>query len=327
MCNNLDDSIDFESALFFKYASVLPSSTPSTLIWHYSGLDGLKGIINKKSEIKLWFTHADYLNDTSEGKEIESFYNKACSCLKENNEISNEFFDAIKDTRAQDIEIFARKNGNDYIPYISEYQLFICCFSLDGNSLDMWRYYSKGEPGYSLGFSSSLIDAIVNNKKHKMDKHQIIYYFKVIYSDEEKINKLQEMIRDAYKLYLDYPKEQEKVKLDRIRSYIAYNLKEYRLMFKHECFRSEHEYRIILSISQDRIKKQANIQYRPGHHGLIPYVEVCIDNATMYLSDVYLGPYQDSLYDGSTKSFLESNGFSCDVHHSQLPVRFQEVVK
>ncbi len=87
---------------------------------------------------------ADYLNDTSEGKEIINFYKMACSQLQSSGEISREFFELINDVNPQSVEIFFNNNnGTNRVPCIARYTLFVCCFSLNGNSLDMWRYYDK----------------------------------------------------------------------------------------------------------------------------------------------------------------------------------------
>ena len=44
------------------------------LLYHYTNIDGLRGILgphDDNDDVKLWFTNAVYLNDVSEGDELD----------------------------------------------------------------------------------------------------------------------------------------------------------------------------------------------------------------------------------------------------------------
>ena len=51
------------------------------LLYHYTNIDGLRGILgphDDNDDVKLWFTNAGYLNDVSEGDELDRIYKKVC---------------------------------------------------------------------------------------------------------------------------------------------------------------------------------------------------------------------------------------------------------
>ena len=206
-------------------------------LWHYTSGNGLMGIVRNSScehrKMHFWFTRSDCLNDPSEGKHIKDLYKSTCELLLQEGKISSFFFDLIKDLEASNHQFI-----NFPVPprdgYTHESVLdcvacdaFICCFSLKEDSLDMWRYYSKGDGGYGLKCAPFLFDKYKEFEYSDYEKDAVfsmIRAYKVIYQNEEKTAILREIILDTYSAYQnDTVPETEK--LENAQGFIRYALK------------------------------------------------------------------------------------------------------
>lgn len=107
-------------------------------IFHYTSVNGLEGILSKN---ELYFTNIRYMNDKDEISVGLHSVAKACGANQE------------------DEERLKKLIGIDE-------QIFICCFSLDGDSLPMWNYYTKDSTnkGYNIEFEAkSLVESILKS--------------------------------------------------------------------------------------------------------------------------------------------------------------------
>lgn len=106
-------------------------------IYHYTSIGGLQGILGEK---KLRFTNIKYMNDKDEIIAGLDSMAKACDASEEERE----------------------KLKSAFISHGT--QTFVCCFSLDGDSLPMWNYYTKeiNNQGYNIEFDDKkLIESIL----------------------------------------------------------------------------------------------------------------------------------------------------------------------
>ncbi len=110
---------------------------------HYTTFEGLKSIIENK---ELWFTHADFVNDITEGKYFENLYNEVIDEYEQRNKCSESLLKSLrKDNIFQEWMVYYNKNAKDET---NNYKLgkpntFICSFSMENDSLPMWNYYGK----------------------------------------------------------------------------------------------------------------------------------------------------------------------------------------
>ena len=74
-----------------------------------------------------------------------------------------------------------------------EVDAYLCCFSLDSDSLPMWNYYVKGNvyQGYNLEISNRFIHDIRASEP-------LVERYKVIYDDKEKQQKIQKIFRQHH---------------------------------------------------------------------------------------------------------------------------------
>lgn len=124
-------------------------------VYHYTNLDGVKGII---SSGQLWITQTVFLNDKEELVNGYKFFKKLCE-EKEN--------DSLK---------FFTKSLNDLL---NNSNAFVVSFCEKKDLLSQWRAYSHGEVGYCLEFEkTSLHKKCFYTEKEKKD------YFSILAEDK-----------------------------------------------------------------------------------------------------------------------------------------------
>jgi hypothetical protein len=103
------------------------------LIYHYTGLEGLQGILEKK---QLRATDVEFLNDTSEATFARHKLDELLAM-----ETKARF------PRPEALKVFqvAWRSIIKDPP-----RLFVACFCINGDPLSQWRGYGRG--GYSIGF-------------------------------------------------------------------------------------------------------------------------------------------------------------------------------
>lgn len=273
----------------------------NTNIFHYTTVDTLLKILQKDT-IKFWFSKYDCLNDLSEGIEVIKSYIDACNyCLNVNKSIDNDFFNAILNIKPSEQFIFDKN-----ICYKNAY---ICCFSADRNSLDLWRYYPKTlNCGCNLGLNAGIF-----NEKLKDCKNFNLQ--SVLYDETDKINYWIKKIEKVYKYYI------ESKNLDTSINFLSWILGKTRFLFKHKCFKSENERRAIMYLPEGKLD---TVKYRTNNGIVIPYIEVEIDVSC--LINIMFAPLakQKELTKSTLKDYLNVNGYSekIQIDFSELPMRF-----
>lgn len=307
-------------------------------LWHYTSGNGLAGIIRNKPEergkLHFWFTRSDCLNDTSEGNHILDLYRAVCDDLLHESTIDEHFYDLIKD-----IEISAQQLINypvpssDGITHSSVFDsapchAFICCFSKKEDSLDMWRYYSKGDGGYGIKCAPFLFDHYKGFEYSEYNEKAIFSMmraYEIIYANSEKVKILCEIVKDTFSAYQNTADEDEQ-KIVNAQSFIRGTLKRLQFQFKHECYASEQEYRFVFYRPYSKPKELRNelppVRYRMQNGVIVPYIDLVIENGVDYLDEILISPYINSDFAlATTCEYLAECGCSCNVRRSTLPVR------
>lgn len=307
-------------------------------LWHYTSSNGLVGIIRDDSaehgKLHFWFTRSDCLNDTSEGAHIIDLFQQVCEDLLDKKNISQEYYDCIISSEIPSHQFInfplpisengVRTSMLDCVPC----HAYICSFSLKEDSLDMWRYHSKGNGGYGLKVTPFIFDTYKIYEYSEYDENAIftkICSYKVIYDDNEKIEMLNQIILDTFIAYQNENiTEQEKAA--NAKHFIQFALKNFQFQFKHPCFTSEQEYRFVVYLPYSKPKHLKNelppIKFRVQNGMVVPYIDLVVDNGSDHLTDVLISPYienQNVLV--TTSDYLSHCGFNCKTRLSQLPVR------
>ena len=196
------------------------------------------------------------------------------------------------------------------------------------DSLDMWRYYSKGNGGYGIKCFSTLFDSYKEYEYSEYDENAIYCpprSFKVIYDDNDKKEILTSIIKDTFSVFTQTESPEENRLLEAKR-FIGNILQVYQFRFKHECFSSEQEYRFVIYVPVKKPEKLKNempsVKYRTQNGIVIPYIDITVDDGASYLKEVLISPFVDNKCASlTTEDYLSHCGFNCAVKKSQLPVR------
>lgn len=312
--------------------------TKFLILWHYTNADGLCGIIRNRPDelgkLHFWFTRSDCLNDTSEGIHILSTYQKVCTDLLNEGRIGAEFYNRIID---EDVptsqfvnfpipskEDFTHESVLDCVPC----DAYICSFSLKEDSLDMWRYYSKGNSGYGLKCYSLLFDEYKEYEYSNYDEEAVfsmIRSYPVIYDNTQKEKILKEIVIDTFSAY-ESSNDPESEKMSDALGFIRYALKNFQFQFKHECYSSEQEYRFVFYLPKDKPalleNKLPDVKFRTQNGILVPYLDVVVERGSSYLEEILISPFIESpSVQTTTTDYLQQCKFKGKVRISDLPVR------
>jgi hypothetical protein len=142
------------------------SKSDEALVYHYTTADGLKGIIENRC---LWATSVNFLNDFSEYEhglkivieEINRFKVSKDDLIANGIEPTESNINSFSTLISQ---IASSRLGD---PAVTDIKSFVASFfhspsELEqtsfrdaGDILEQWRAYSRGGPGFSIGFSKS----------------------------------------------------------------------------------------------------------------------------------------------------------------------------
>lgn len=261
-------------------------------LFHYTSVDGLKGIIDSKS---LWATKIQYLND------------------------SKEFTHAIE--IAQQIINSKKITSPDYIKYLEILErdlastnrganTFIFSFTEQPDQLSQWRGYCNYD-GYSIGFNKDHIAEIGKKQKYKL--------IKCIYDDTKKLEIIEKLINDAMSFYSVHKANKEIEEIAR-ESLFFHNFLELGATIKHSSFVEENEWRLIGGIF-----KSKDIQWRTKQGILLPYhiFELQKDKeGYLPIIEVYIGPTkQQSLAAESLRLYMQHTNNLFRIQYSKTPYR------
>lgn len=286
------------------------------IIYHYTSLEGLLGIIESKS---IWSTNIIYLNDTSElnyakkmfKEEIKSF-RKATSnfhkCKNIDDSLGAIFYEILEE------------NINNLLP-AGPLSFYVSSFSEKKDLLSQWRGYCQGGNGFSVGFSLNSLKACVERASINLRP--------CIYSKDQQIKFLKDLIDKTSNVFIrKIGKSTNKAEAwDSKAKEIAVDFMEEFIQiaptFKHPQFSEEKEWRIIAGFQTDKIKKI--IRFRPGNSMLIPYIEIPlpVKDDKLAIDQIVVGPTNERLLSkDSVEMLLKSKNVSCgSICCSTIPYR------
>lgn len=336
-----------------QFDQYFPEGLKGQSFWHYTSADGLKGILTADG-IRFWFTRSDCLNDASEGGEIFDLYDKVrnewCGAHPEQDAFAD-VLRGIDIPKERYLLFYDQDHLLDAQPTASD--AYICSFSFAGDSLDMWRYYSKGIDGYALQFDPRLFREINDSYLASPANASIchLYLFPVIYDDAQKEQVLRDKIDLCCRLYQEI-RAMDTDPTIYVRTVMHTLLNSLQYCFKHSCFASENEIRAVIYLPREAEefmhentecvggkKESANgkaesvsrnaeivngkmVMKHRGEEGNIPYLELSLDERDM-LQRVRLSPFikrENAV--SETTEYLQSAGYDVPVEQSDLPVRF-----
>lgn len=281
------------------------SPTANLTLYHYTGIGGLLGIVETR---KVWASHAYYLNDS---KEI--LY--ACEVLR--SVLSQCISDHQNDER-QFLEQFTK--WLETFP-INPYHIFIFSLSEERSLLSQWRSYTPHGKGVSLGFSTHILNRILQSQGFRLAK--------CLYKHEEHrelMNSLLEKMLVTFRQnlpHLDTTKSYPPQKYHSFLEGFRGDLLRVFAIIKHSAFEEEREWRIVSPYFEKYTVPE--IKFREGSSMLMPFIEIDLssDNGEQELfEEVVLGPSQHASLSMSALSSYLSNKKACkNTGNSNIPFR------
>jgi len=199
------------------------SETPPALLYHYTDQNGLLGIIKNR---EIWATHHQCLNDTQEFLHAKDL-------------IRSEIDHRCKTANSDSLSLLQTMRSSLDGPGNEEVNLYIASFSEEGDSLPQWRAYG-GAAGFALGFSMTrlvlpeeftLARCIYESK----EQHEIAAAI---------VSEVEHMVDQP--LHIGPPNAKFTAW-----AILLLTLHQFALIFKHEKFREEREWRIFSRVLMD----------------------------------------------------------------------------
>ncbi len=267
------------------------SSIPDRLLYHYTDVRGLEGIINNE---EIWLTEYGYLNDSSEGVYgIEIFKEVLGSGVFRDYNLFRDRFDYKVDF-VDLVNAISRKEG-----------VFCCSFTSEGNLLSQWRAYCPKEGGYSIGFSAESLK--------KLSKTRYFSFFRCIYKKEEQINIGLKVINE----FLYYAENTDGFSQGQFQTHLQEPVTFFASAFKNNHFREEKEWRLVYSN-----KFSTNVCYRTKGNVInaIPYVKLPLPKNA--IEEIIIGPCGNShSAKRSLELLLKLKGMNPEIKDSGIPYR------
>ncbi|WP_160637283.1 DUF2971 domain-containing protein [Pseudoflavonifractor sp. 60] len=282
-------------------------------VYHYTSNNALLGIL-QKGKIVLWLTHADYLNDTTEGSAIFERVKAACKNLFEQKKLNKELYQRILDIVPEDARDYPTLyRGKDDGVYHSEHKkcdVYTMSFSADSDSLPMWNYYAGN--GYCLHFNKNYLEDFFPTQFECCCLIRPINYSPNVTKNLE---------REFCELVTN---ENVKDPIQRIKDSLAIE----RYFYKDSAFAYENEYRLLLAVPRES-KQPFEIKFREKAGYIIPYIEVELTDRQQTFSmikGVTIGPLANrELATKSIKLLLENRDYEFaaqNIQNSTIPVRY-----
>lgn len=144
----------------------------------------------------------------------------------------------------------------------------------------------------------------------------------MIYDDKEKEEILEKKILEIFNIFEEYPEEPFSNRAAKIKAYFSSYLATNQLLFKHKCFASEKEYRIIVALPKEKTPKELPILFRNGNAGITPYIELRIGKYN--LIGIMTSPFAKNteIRRLALQDFCNTKGLECKILSSNLPIAF-----
>ncbi len=261
-----------DSLTIREIANQLYAENPTDVLYHYTSLDAINGIIESKS---LWATDIRYFNDAAEMRHTAEWLQFEIAQRMEKKAIFGNLLGQFREW------IFHR--------LISGHMLFVVSFTTNGNLLSQWRGYCPHGRGISLGFNPNHIC--------KFAKQQSFQITRCIYNSDKKRLIVSQVIDAIEALAQEQGENKDKSKRHPSNSFydvfegVEDDLLRIAAAIKHPSFQEEQEWRAVSPIIKNYV--QAPISYRNGPSMLIPYINFGLvqkDEEQIEFEHIFLGP-------------------------------------
>lgn len=299
----LDARLDAFDEQAPKYLDALGGDAPE-IAYHYTTPQGLQGILESKT---IRATNARFLSDQSELRHVDNVLLKAI----------DEFEPGTLSRAA--FRLFEELSSDAWKQRLDTHEVYVACFSTQGDRLSQWRAYADDGLGYALG-----IDVRVPFRV-KGRPEQTAALVPVEYDPAKQVRAVLPLLRqivDALNECGDMDNATEAAALRGSMSVII-GLLPIGVTLKNHGFHEEEEWRLV--VSDWAWFNGGYVKHRPSGFGFTPFVELEHgDRLPLPVRKVVLGPQvQSRQARHATIGVLLANG--CNLLNDQQP-DFVEVV-
>lgn len=273
-------------------------------LYHYTTLQGLQGILNSH---QMWVTDVAYLNDSLE---MQLGFSIVEETLQRKEREGSEMCKLLLSR--------SRVSGSPTDPSTGYY---VACFCEDRDLLSQWRAYASNGGGYAIGFSA-----------YEMAYEGLVALRRVIYDYAQQKQLVTDTIDRICGAFERVAKNRTVADLDSdhtlpsFAQLLASHVREYLVAFKHDTFREEREWRIILPWSRDahlhHVKFRANAGLATPYMALHPRTP-SPETPLLPIVEVVHGPtLHPDLTKKSLHLLLQSTSYDhVEVDGSRAPLR------
>lgn len=253
----------------------------TNLIYHYSSVAGLYGVINSKG---IWLTSLNSTNDKSELKEIKEIVDSALINLKITNKIP------------QDLNLD--------ISYFDKNIFYSASFVKYSDSLTHWERYGNLCKGICIVFDASKFKHLPNSRSNDYISSNVMDYADIVYEKSEQIKIAEEHILQNISFLMNGFKSYDDIPNDAMTRFISNSIMRIAPMFKHKGFSNEEEFRIFYNekVAEDMTDGIIQLERINGHkptNHLLVYKK--------YLSELQhdIGSRKHQLFSDQIRSYYE----------------------
>ena len=254
-----NDIMNFNSSFISSYkTSDSKFSKKSRLVrYHYASASTFPKIL---SDSALRFTDVRFMNDHSEMvccvkcllDFLDSHRKEYPYCWEVVSELLLKKHSADEYRNLEVSEIEFESSLPEYIPT----RCFAFCMSEKPDLLNMWNYYvhnGKYE-GYSIGFDVyDFLKSFDTDQKNTSDPI-CIRYGKILYKKKEQEKEIETIVKLIEQHSKRRDNEDEKSILNICMVRLRHYIEAYGAFFKDEAFEDEREFRIVIEISENRLR-------------------------------------------------------------------------
>jgi hypothetical protein len=239
---------------------------PPDLLYHYTGLEGLEGILRERM---IWATDVRYLNDTSEVHYSREVIGRRAADRDE--KLSETYGGFLAHGTA------AGLGGSAMFP-----DTFVASFCEDGDNLTQWKTYGRGGYGFALGFDWESLRQLSQVSSYSL--------VPIIYDTVRQDERVDDVIDEAADQYAAWGGEISDLTSAKQVLLVTYALMVALWSIKHPSYADEREWRLVHMMFP--LDPPPTPFFRDGRRGTTPYEKVPL-NAVLGgfpLKEVVLGP-------------------------------------
>lgn len=300
-------------------------------MYHYTSPSAFLSIIKNK---QIRFSDVRFMNDKSEGiyfvKLLLDYIDEHLSENLEAKDVVDILFSDQQQAAIKALEL-SRIEFSELPTYkIATERRFLLCASRGPSILSMWNYYihNNAYEGFSIGFNVPKLLETFSTHQEKIIDPFSVYYGNVIYKKKDQEKEIQSLLKQVQDTVRTIP--------DKSYEHAAVNLRQYietrGFFYKHDAFEAEKEFRILVVITDDRLKKeklswQSNMReiqedFFVRNGIVVPCFSITIPDEA--ISRIYLSPIvEEEIARIGVKELLDTIGYKgVQLCKPNIPIRY-----